>query len=316
MTVGDTDGTQIRKVLAMATKEINVKDKTQDKKLETNLYDYLREVRTKCGIDFEDAANWRNKMIIANNQRLGIKRYSNYPYDGAPDFPLPETDKLIKKSIPNLVLSAWSPKNPVVVQVKQGYEETPVLKEKARKTSLAMNMLIRSKELDWFNKLLLAADNRKHYGHCIFKIFEQFKSRWVKKIIDLDDFPKLMMKDIKALRNSELKQLIAERYDFNLDDEEDVEEIDKIIKQFRDGKTIIECYKEEIKSLPQVEVVLPTRLSVPGYTTDINNSVRLREIFFLAEHQILALMNDEVFLKKDLEDVPKYSGGDTDMIET
>jgi len=155
------------------------KDKSIEPAFSQEYLKFLRDIRSKVHIDADDKSVWKSKMIVAINQRLGVKRYSNFPYPGAPDIPLPETDKLIKKSIPNLVLSAWSPKKMCRVRVKDGVQETPELKAKAQKSELVMNMFLRSSEMDWFKKLLLAADNRKQYGHCIFKISERFQCRIV-----------------------------------------------------------------------------------------------------------------------------------------
>lgn len=295
--------------------ELNIKDVTQDKSPNDKLAEFMREVRSKARIDYADTVNWRNKMIIANNQRLGVKRYSNSPYPGAPDIPLPETDKLIKKSLPNLVLSAWSPKNPVVVQVKQGFEDKPEWKEKAKKCTKAMNMLIRSKELNWFSKLMLAADNLKQYGHCIFRVFEEYKSRWISETVDLEDYDSEVVKQLKGLNKQELAVFIADRYNFDLEDDEEKAIVDDIVDQFKSGETIIEFSYEQVNPIAQIEIVNPTKLTVPTYTTDINNAVRLREVFFLPEYEIERLMEKGIFIKHDLKDVPKFAGQTEDLIE-
>ena len=90
----------------MADKEPNVKDLSETGKISQEHSEFLRDLRSKVGRDDEDRAVWKNKIVISNNQRLGVKRYTNYPYPGAPDIPLPETDKIIKKSVAPLVMSA------------------------------------------------------------------------------------------------------------------------------------------------------------------------------------------------------------------
>lgn len=304
--------------MAGKKKEPNIKDQAQETVNNQSYWDFLKDLRTQTGIDFQDSQSWRNKMIIATNQRLGIKRYSDFPYPGAPDIPLPETDKIIKKSLPNLVLSAWAPKNPVIVQVKQGTQERPEYKDKVRKANKAMNSIIRSKDLNWFKKLVLAADNRKHYGHCIFKVYEEFKSRWVHKTIDLSDYPPEVLEELKQLSVAELKTFVANRYDLDLEDDDEKLIVKNIVDQFKSGEEIIEFDVEHITSNPQVDVVLPTRLDVPSYTTDINKAVRIRETYFLPRHIIEQNMNNGIFTKKnkeELDGIPKFSATEEDLIE-
>lgn len=289
------------------SKKPNVTLLSQDENITDDKSDFIRELRISVAQDDTDRAHWVDKSIIANNQRLGIKRYSNYPYVGAPDIPLPETDKLIKKSLPNLVLSAVSPKNPIIVDVKPGSEENPEMKEKARKSQAAMNMIIRSPELDWFNKLMLAADNSKHYGHCIFRTYEEFCSIMVHKVIDLDEYDETIIKQLKIMPKEELVQFLSQRYDLDPEDDDEKETIDDIIEQFKSGETVIEFDVERVKSYPQVDVVNPLDLIVPAYTTEINKASRICYEYWLTQEQLELYMDKGIFLKQDLDEykIPK-----------
>ena len=295
-------------------------DEPKDKSLEPNFsqkyLDFIRDMRSKVRVDINDRMTWRQKMVIAVNQRLGVKRYTSFPYPGAPDIPLPETDKLIKKSIPNLVLSAWSPKKMVRVRVQQGVEETPELKEKARKSEMAMNMFFRSSEMNWFQKLMLAGDNRKQYGHCIFKVSEKFICRRNCKSIDLSEMEEMELQMFRALPNAEKEMYFAEKYSLDPEDKDDAKVIADALKQFNSGKDVIEFETVEYKSIPMVDVVEPINITVPSYTRDIDEAVRIREEFFLPEHIVEQLMADEIFLKKDLKLIPFWTSGDQEQVES
>ena len=297
--------------------EANVKDKSMEPTFSEEYLKFIRDIRSKVVTDASDKVNWRNKMVIAVNQRLGVKRYTNFPYPEAPDIPLPETDKLIKKSVPTLVLSAWSPKKLCRVRVQEGTEETPELKEKARRAEMAMNMYLRSPDMDWFKKLLLAADNRKQYGHCVFKIYEKFKCRKVSKVLDISEYDGEMINTLKGTSKVALEEFVAKRFNLDSEDAEDKKIITDVVRQFRSGEDIIEFEINEYKSLPMVDIVDPTKITVPSYTQGINEAVRIKEEFFLPRHIVEQLMDDEIFIKKDkdeLDAVPYYTPGGEDIL--
>jgi len=295
----------------------SVKDKSIEPNFSQEYLEFIRDIRSKMGIDAQDKMNWRNKMIIAVNQRLGVKRYTDFPYAGAPDIPLPETDKLIKKFVPTLVLSAWAPKKMCRVSVKDGIQETPELKAKAQKSELVMNMYLRSPEMSWFRKLTLAADNRKQYGHCIFKIYEKFKTRRISKVLDVSDYDPTMVANLKQMKKGDLVAFFADRYSLDPEDPEDQKIIEDVYQQFKSGQDIIEFQINEYKSMPMVDIVDPTKITVPSYTQEINEAVRIREEFYLPRHIVEQLMADEIFIKKDKEEldaVPYWTPGNEDML--
>jgi hypothetical protein len=292
----------------------NVKDMTNTGELSSALSDFLVDLRAKIQKDDDDRAIWKNKMIVAVNQRLGIKRYSEWPYPGAPDIPLPETDKLIKKQVPNLVLSAWSPKTLCSVTVKTGYQENPEWDKKAKRAELAMNSLLRSDALDWFKKLYRAADYAKQHGHTLFRVREEFRSRIVSKVVDMSEYDDEVVAALKAASKADLSKFVAERFGFDEDDDEDIKIIDSIIKQFKDGKETIEFDYEEIESFPNVDVPLPTKVIVPAFTTDISKSVRITFEYFLSRPEIERLMEKQIFRKKDLTTM-SLNGSEDDIVE-
>lgn len=292
------------------------KDKSLEPAFSQKYLEFLRDIRSKVRIDASDRMVWKQKMVIAVNQRLGVKRYTNFPYPGAPDIPLPETDKLIKKSVPNLVLSAWSPKKMCRVRVKDGVEATPEINEKAKRAEMAMNMFLRCDEMDLFRKLMLAADNRKQYGHCIFKIYEKFICRRDRKTIDLSEFGEMELEFFKAMPKAEKELWFADKYGLDPADEDDKKIIADALKQYYAGNDVIEFEVTDYKSIPMIDVVDPVNVTVPSYTKDIDESVRVREEFYLPEHIVVQLMDDGIFLKKDLKLIPYWTSGEMEQVES
>jgi len=285
--------------------DVNVKDKSETGKLGVKLLEFLRDLRTSVRNDDSAREIWKQKMIVANNQRLGVKRWKSPIYNGAPDIPLPETDKLIKKAVPTLVMSAFAPKKKCVVGIEQGVQDTPEMIQQSKEAEAGMNMVLNSNRTDWFRKLCLAADNGKQYGHAIFRVIEDFCSRIVHKVLDLEEYDENLIEELKSASNDELKTFLAERYGFDLEDEDDKETVKDIIKQFRSGETVIEFDTEEIYSYPNVEIPLPTKIIVPPYTTDINKAQRITYEYFLSKEQLEEKIDKGIFLKHDLDGIRK-----------
>jgi hypothetical protein len=292
----------------------NVKDLANKGELTQRMKDFLVDLNKKIQKDDDDRMGWKQKMIVAINQRLGVKRWSDFPYPGAPDVPLPETDKLIKKQVPNLVLSAWSAKTMCSVKVAPGYAPNPEWDEKAKKTELAMNVILRSKRLGWFKKLVLAADYSKQHGHTLFRTREEFTTRSVHKVLNLEDYEESVIAELRKMTNKGLEQFIADRFSFDVEDDDDLEVIRGIIKQFRSGKNVIEFDMEQIESWPNVDVPLPTKVIVPAYTKDIRKAQRITYEYFLSLNEIEDLMDQEIFRKKDLKAM-SLTVNDDDIIE-
>ncbi|MEA2036296.1 MAG: hypothetical protein U9O94_02220 [Nanoarchaeota archaeon] len=277
-----------------------IKDQSKTGKLSDKLRDYIKELITNCDRDYNDTQQWRDKMLTAANQRLGIAEISSLPYENAPSIPLPETDKLIRKAVPNMVLAMWSPKKLCTVGIEEGTQVKPEDEQRAKKCEAVMNMLLRNK-MNLYDKLELSADNAKEMGISIARVVEEYKTRIVHKVLDLKDYPKEQLQELKQLKNAELKQFLIDRYEFDPEDDFDKEQCKKIIDDFRKGKKVIEFDIEEISSLPMIEIVNPTKITVPVYTTDIEDSYRLRYDYELTRPEIEGLMDAGVFIKKDLD---------------
>ena len=167
-------------------KEPNVKDLVQDNGIPEKKIEFIKKLRARVHDDEGASEQWREKMLIAHNQRIGIKLVSTAPYEGAPDIPLPETDKLIKKAIPDLVLSVWNSQKIANVGLQQGVEETGIVKARVKRAGDALNMILRTK-MDLFRKLLKAAEHMKENGFALFRIIEKYHYRRVDKVINLKD---------------------------------------------------------------------------------------------------------------------------------
>ena len=298
------------------SRTVNVKDKSKDGSISKFKSDFIAKLRGSIANDETDVERWRYKQMISINQRLGIKRATNTPYPGAPDIPLPETDKIIKQSTPPLVLSTWNAKTMALVKIADTVDPAP-FKDKRRKAELALNWVLRHKSTNLFKKLWLAADNIKQYGHALFRTFEDFKSVIVHKVIDREDFTPEQLGAFKAASKEEKRQLIATQFELDLEDDEIT--ITNIIEAFNKGDATIEFDIERVSSLPNLEIPIPTKVTVPTYTTEINTAERIKYQIEMTRHELEEEMDNGRFRKLDLDDMPIDGGSDanapSDIVE-
>jgi hypothetical protein len=299
------------------SKKVHVQEQDNTGKISKRLSEFLAKLKGSIAEDTTDSETWRTKQTISINQRLGIKKYSEDPYPGAPDIPLPETDKIIKQSTPPLVLSSWNAKTLALVKIAETVDPAPHL-EKRRKAEKALNWVLRHKNTNLFKKLWLAADNMKQYGHCLFRTYEDFKSTIVHKVINRDDFTKEQLDMFKTMPIEDKKAFFADQYELDLEDDEAT--ISNILEAYKNGDDTIEFDIERVSTLPNVEIPIPTKVIVPTYTTDINIAERIKYRINMTRHEIEEEMDNGRFRTIDLDealgDGNTDPNVDTDIVET
>lgn len=302
-------------------KQPSVKDQSETT-IPQKVLKFFAEMRADIKTNDIDAIEgWKEKMRIARNMRQGIKRQTDFPYQGAPDIPLPETDKIIKKQKARYVLAVSSGKKLMKVSAQEGIQDVnEVVKEKAKKANLAMNWLFKRASMNWVKKLALAADRFLEKGHAIFKTVEVFDSRIVNKVVDLDEFSEQDISRFKRLPAAQKRDFLANRYGLDPDDEVDAETLNTVLSEFASGKKVIKFATEEVTALPDVLVPLPEKVYVPKGTTDIDLASRVTNEFFWDENKLNELSLNNTIIKSKVDKIieNKQKGikkGDGDMNE-
>ena len=278
--------------------EPHIQDQTLEKpKFSEEFSKFISDLRTNVQNDEDNRLTWKAKMVTAANQRLGVKRISSKPYPGAPNIPLPETDKLIRKQKPNYVMSAYSQKKLCNIEVDASVDQRNTIDPKAvERTEIGLNYVLK-KKMNWLKKLSVAVDNFLEKGHCIFKVIEKYESILRTKTLDLRTYPEHIVKELKAASDEELQQFLGQRYGFDYSDEDDAEIIDDILQQFRKGEETITFTYEDVKSFPDVIIPPADKIIVPSYTTEIGTSERVTHEYFLTKREMEENARAKIFDK-------------------
>lgn len=266
----------------MADKNIDPASETREKNFSAELKEMLCDLREAVARDDNSRESWKRKLTIATNQRLGVKRVTNHPYPGAPNIPLPETDKQIRKKKPAFVLAVMGQDKPV--SLGQPMFGEAVAPEQLKLAEDAFNEVLKGK-LGLLKKLTRATDNFMEKGFCIFKVIENFHVEELSRAIDTDRYSDEQKEAFRSLSRIEQEQFIAENFDLDLEDELGI--IKKIIKDFKKGTRVIEYKVDKIRSFPEILVRDSEKVIFPTYMEDIEQSERVTDEFFLTERELV-----------------------------
>lgn len=286
--------------------ELNYAEQTI-KKFDKELREDITRLRKDIARDKDQRQRWEDKLTIATNQRLGVNRATKLPYPGAPNIPLPETDKQIKNKTPGYVLSVYGEDKPVSVNFGPAIGEvSQELIDMKMRAEMGFNYLLKN-ELNFLDELTIAADQFQEKGHTIFKIVEKFSRISVQKVVDTDDFESEILDEIKGLSKDERAFVISDYT--GLDVELDSDVLDTIDSQLMSGERHIVYTEDVVRSMPAVIVPNSEDIIVPANTTDIETAERIVHRFYLSYRELYERALDGAYdiakIKKLKEDKDK-----------
>jgi len=275
-------------------------------------YEFIVRLAAKVRQDDMDRQVWKDKQVVAYNARLGLKRRTNRPYPGASEVPIPITDKFITKLKSMFVSVATLMKKQIIVTLDDGEVATPETKASAERIERALNNLIKKRDFGWAKKVTLFVDYFLENGHAVFKVIEKFFSKTINRSIDIENnFSKEDIKILKSMKKDELRIILANREEMNLDDKDDLKEIDKAIAQFKSGKNVLTFTKKEIYSEPTVIPERGLRIIVPSSGTETQRLPRICHDMWMGYEELLKLANNDIYDMGTVEAL-NPEGGTTD----
>lgn len=275
-------------------------------------YQFIQKLASKVRQDDMDRQVWKDKQVVAYNARLGLKRRTNRPYPGAAEVPIPITDKFITKLKSMFVSVATLMKKQVVVTLDDGEAITPETKASAERIERALNNLIKKRDFGWAKKVTLFVDYFLENGHAVFKVIEKFYSKVINRSINVEDnYTPEDIKYLKSLKKDELRQILAQREEMDINDKDDIKQIDRAIQQFKGGAKVLNFTKKEIYSEPTVIPERGLRIIVPSSGTETQRLPRICHDMWMGYEELLKLANNKIYDKGTVESL-NPDGGTTD----
>jgi hypothetical protein len=133
----------------------------------------------------------------------------------------------------------------------------------------------------YFRSLALAVDRKLERGKSIVKVVWDYQEKYSTRVIDVNKLPMQIQEYIHnpLITDEELKTVILQNTSLNQLLDEDIKQIDKIIKDFRNGETILK-FKEKtiLYDGPRIIPIDDKDFIIPSYTTDIQSATRIVHI--------------------------------------
>jgi hypothetical protein len=265
--------------------------------------EFIKNLRRSAEEDRDSRTEWEDKLVIAANQRLGIKRVTNNPYPGAPNIPLPETDKQIVKKKANFVISVVGNDKmanidfgPTVQQVDANGLD---IKRKAEK---GFNYILKNKS-GWPKSVVIGVDNALEKGHCIFHVCESVQVDTAIETIHLDDLDPVSVEAFFDSPKSDKRLIIADMLKLDIENEDDNETVDDILDQLSKDNRVVKYERTIYSFFPKVSVIQPENIFVPPYTQDLETAERVTIRDYVTERVLVSRAIEGTYDKKKVDEI-------------
>jgi len=176
---------------------------------------------------------------------------------------------------------------------------------------LFFDYLLNERIEDFRNEVFVMLDNILQNGFAVVKVFWDFRSRIVKRILKFDDLPaatreitgttprlsnelffqqgklvtdKVRFRALMDQRLPQLKSFIGLNYGLDEKEDDDKEAFRKILDFFRNARKEVTYETREIESnTPRMAVINPEDITVPRFTNNIQDAPRVNQRVFLTE---------------------------------
>lgn len=258
------------------------------------------EEKTKRG-------TWEQRIDSLTKKRYGIRGKKNFPWVGSANFVLPQIDTDINRLKPAYINMAFGV-SPVVTYEPFGPEDV----EPAKKRELLFDWRMRT-QVKFFKPYCLATDYMLNNGFTLFKTGWKFELNYYCKKLDLADLDQQILDALymPEVDDATLGQIIAEEMLPDTSLQENIDEIKRVVAEFREGKTKFEFNFVEKKANHAEAIALNPRTDVifPVDTCDIQEADFICHRYTMTKSQVKALMKTGKFRKYDDAEIDQWGGG-------
>jgi hypothetical protein len=281
--------------------------------------DFQRYLQSKVLEDENDNQDWVKKAKYYWRRRLAQEfRRPTHPWPNSSDIVMPLMDMLIDKNKTSFTNVIWGQQ--LIVKF---LPRSPDSVQTARNAQLFMNWFLQHQCEDLYEETDLGADRLLQYGHCVFKVFWEHRTKTFSNFIHRDQLPlRYRMVTVANMSEEDADKIalltggrqvpITRREfdgmaskirrvvlgDFDLDDTEPIDKIaaDKIMKFLRNPKDtgdVIQIRKRAVDySWPKMVSVHPFDLVLPGGTRKLEHAPRITHKMRFTEEQIEQMARD------------------------
>lgn len=270
--------------------------------------DELREFTNSLSQEIIEAESdrneWEARQDDLQRKRYGIRLKKVFPWVGAANFVLPQIDSDINRTKPAYInlLNA----SPIVLFEPFGPEDV----DPARKREYVFDWRVRTQIPSFFKEYCLGVDYAISRGFTVFKVTWKFTTRKYTKYLDLADIDAEIVSAMymPEVTDDILFQIISEEMKPDLSFDENVEQINSTIADFRSGSIKFELeFVEKEENQPEVKACDPRfDIVFPPGTRDIQEAQFIDYRYWTTKNRIKEDMISKKFNKFTDDEIDRW----------
>lgn len=268
------------------------------------LKDFTAKLATEVEYHKTQRATWETRLDDWFAKRYGIRQRKTFPWRDAANFVLPLIDSDINRLKPAYVNLAYGV-SPIVVYEPFGAEDI----EPAKKREMLFDWRLKNK-MDFFTPYVIGIDKMLEKGFVVFKIMWNYSTNVYTETINLEEMQPQVLQILfdASVTDDQLAQLMVMQFKPDMTIEENVEAIQKAVKDFRSGKTKIniDFHEKEHDEAQMIACDPKEDIVVPIDTTDINDAQFIDYKFWVTKNQLMTAMRDEKYEEYPEEEVEAW----------
>lgn len=280
-------------------KEVNAIKITQEvRDFAINLAKEIDEEKT-------NRSDWEIKIDKLTKLRFGYREKKAYPWPKCANYSIPLIDSHIYSIKPAYINLAYGI-SPICTFEPFGGEDI----ENAGKKEVLFDWRMRTK-VKFFNDYVIGTDKMLGQGVVVFKIVWEYTTRTYTDFFDIEDLGDETKKalDDERVTNEMLQKILIEELGIDDEFEENIDEMKRVIEEFRSGETEFELTLVEIEhNRPQVSARdVREDLVIPTDTTDLQYARFIQDNLWKMANEIKKDMRDEKYETYDNDAIEKWA---------
>lgn len=249
--------------------------------------------------------DWENRIDSHTRKRYGIRPKKTFPWPGSANFVLPQIDSDINRLKPAYINLAYGV-SPIVTFEPFGPEDVVP----ARKRELLFDWRMRT-QVKFFKEYALGVDYMLHAGFKVYRIGWKFETRKYCKYLHLKDLRDDVLQALymPEVDDNTLFYVIAEEMRPDLSLQENVDEIKRVVAEFRKGKASFEFeFLEKSENRVEVKACNPRdEIMFPVDTCDIQEARFIDYRFYKSKNSIIQDMESGKYREFSEDDISSWA---------
>ncbi len=275
-------------------------------KIDSTIREFVNKLSQQVAEEKTNRAWWDKNIDVYRNLRYGIRQPKNHPWAKCANYVIPLIDADISRAKPNYVNLINV--TPIVTFVSYKGENI----EASRKREQLFDWR-RRKDTDFFRNYCLGVDYMLEQGMVVFKQSWKYATRTYTRYISLNELDDLTLRALydAVVTDEVLSQIIIEEFLIDVSFEENQVEVDRVVREFREGNNEFELTLVEtsINKADMTPCSVRDDLVFPVNTTDLNMAGFIDYTFPSTVNDIKIAMRDEKYEEYKEEEIRSWMKG-------